>query len=105
LVLAVAGLRRHGHNDTASDEGGGNLQDDAEPISTRNGREVSEEIVRPENESTVEIARCFLRLADVDNGAFERLGCYETALWRQVAQILFTPDTVHPHNLGNRKYF
>jgi hypothetical protein len=31
----------------------------------------------------------FQRLANLDNGVFERLGRYETALWRQVAQILF----------------
>jgi hypothetical protein len=31
----------------------------------------------------------FQRLASFDNGLFERLGRYETALWRQVAQILF----------------
>jgi hypothetical protein len=37
-----------------------------------------------------EIARCFLRLANLDNGAFDRLSRYETALWRQVGQLLFT---------------
>src|SRR5439155_26057179 len=31
---------------------------------------------------------CFLRLANLDSGAFERLGRYETALWRQIVQIL-----------------
>jgi hypothetical protein len=35
------------------------------------------------------IARCFQRLANVDNGAFERLTRYETALWRQAERILF----------------
>ena len=37
-----------------------------------------------------ELARCFLRLADLDNGIFERLGRYEPALWRQVRQTIFT---------------
>jgi hypothetical protein len=37
----------------------------------------------------VGIARCFQRLAHVDNGAFERLSRYETALRRQVGQLLF----------------
>jgi transposase len=32
---------------------------------------------------------CFLRLANLDNGVFERLGRYEAALWRQVVQTLF----------------
>ena len=36
------------------------------------------------------LARCFLRLADLDNGIFERLGRYEAALWRQVRQTIFT---------------
>jgi hypothetical protein len=35
------------------------------------------------------LARRFLRLAKVDNGAFERLSRYETALWRQTAQLLW----------------
>ena len=35
-----------------------------------------------------ELTSCFLRLANLDNGVFERLGRYETALWRQIAQTL-----------------
>ena len=37
-----------------------------------------------------ELARCFLGLADLDNGMFERPGRYEAALWRQVSQTIFT---------------
>ena len=40
-----------------------------------------------------EFGRCFLRLANLDNGAFDRLSRYETALWRQLAQLLFTLDS------------
>ena len=36
-----------------------------------------------------ELTHCFQRLAHLDNGVFERLGRYEAALWRQVAQTLF----------------
>lgn len=36
------------------------------------------------------IVRRFLRLAEVDKGAFDRLGRYEAALWRQVRQTIFT---------------
>jgi hypothetical protein len=32
---------------------------------------------------------CFMRLANLDNGVFERLGRYEAALWRQIVQTLF----------------
>jgi hypothetical protein len=35
------------------------------------------------------LAHSFLRLANLDNGVFERLGRYESALARQVMQILF----------------
>jgi hypothetical protein len=36
---------------------------------------------------------CFLRLANLDSGAFERLGRYETALWRQIVQTLLALRT------------
>lgn len=36
------------------------------------------------------LARCFLGLANFDNGVFERASRYETALWRQVGQVLLT---------------
>jgi hypothetical protein len=39
--------------------------------------------------SARDLARCFLRLANLDNGVFERLGRYESALSRQVVRILF----------------
>jgi hypothetical protein len=38
--------------------------------------------------SARDLAHCFLRLANLDNGMFERLGRYESALSRQVARIL-----------------
>jgi hypothetical protein len=37
-----------------------------------------------------EIAARFLVLNRADGGAFERLNRYETALWRQVGQLLVT---------------
>ena len=36
-----------------------------------------------------EVTYCFLRLGNLDNGAFERLGRYNTRLWKQTAQTLF----------------
>jgi hypothetical protein len=39
--------------------------------------------------SARDLAHCFLGLANLDNGIFERLGQYESALSRQVARILF----------------
>jgi hypothetical protein len=46
----------------------------------------------------VELARCFLRLCNLPNFAFDRLSRYEAALWRQAGQILFALD-----NLDRRK--
>jgi len=40
------------------------------------------------NQTNTYIARSFLRLTSIDNQAFERLGRYETNLWRQTAQTL-----------------
>jgi hypothetical protein len=39
--------------------------------------------------SARDLAHCFLRLANLDDGIFERLGRYESALSRQVVRILF----------------
>jgi hypothetical protein len=36
-----------------------------------------------------DLAYCFQRLAKFDNGLLERLGRYETALWRQMVQTYF----------------
>jgi hypothetical protein len=43
-----------------------------------------------------EIARRFLQL---DSSGFERLGRYETALWRQVYQVIFVLDVLRRQNL------
>jgi hypothetical protein len=42
-----------------------------------------------------ELALRFTRLATFDDGAFERLSRYETALWRQAAQLLFALNYLH----------
>jgi hypothetical protein len=39
--------------------------------------------------SARELTYCFLRLGNLDGGAFERLGRYNAALWKQTAQTLF----------------
>ena len=38
--------------------------------------------------SARELTCCFLRLGKLNNGAFERLGRYNAALWKQTAQTL-----------------
>jgi hypothetical protein len=44
--------------------------------------------------SVRDLTCCFLRLSHNDNGAFERLGRYNAALWKQTAQTLFLLQTV-----------
>jgi hypothetical protein len=44
--------------------------------------------IRTKNQANTNIARSFLQLTNLDNQVFERLGRYETTLWRQTAQIL-----------------
>jgi hypothetical protein len=41
-----------------------------------------------------DLTRCFLRLSNVDNGAFDRLGRYNALLWKQTAQTLFLLQTI-----------
>jgi hypothetical protein len=79
LVNAMPGTKPDlGRDDHRGGSAGGPTNKDR-PIdgSSRNGS------------TNAEIARCFQRLANVDNGAFERLTRYETALWRQAERILF----------------
>ncbi len=40
------------------------------------------------------IARCFLRVARLEDGVFDRLSRYEAALWRQVGQTLFRLESL-----------
>jgi hypothetical protein len=41
-------------------------------------------------ETQTALARCFLRVINLTDDGFERLGRYEAALWRQVRQTLFS---------------
>jgi hypothetical protein len=52
-----------------------------------------------------DLARCFLRLANLPNFALDRLSRYEAILWRQVGQILFALDALDrrkPQDRGRR---
>jgi hypothetical protein len=50
--------------------------------------------VEPALDSTVELARCFLRLANLPNFALDRLSRYEATLWRQAGRILYALDAL-----------
>jgi len=79
---------------TRPDAGWSDRRVDNEPASQYAGRDdLGGATASPHNTNT-EIGRCFLRLANLDNGALDRLSRYETALWRQVGQILFTLESL-----------
>jgi hypothetical protein len=44
------------------------------------------------------LAHCFMRLANIDNGVFERLNRYESALWRQTGQTVLTIRSLVPRS-------
>jgi hypothetical protein len=44
------------------------------------------------HDASIELARCFLRLANLPNFALDRLSRYEAMLWRQAYRILFALD-------------
>jgi hypothetical protein len=46
------------------------------------------------DDATVELARCFLRLANLPNFALDRLSRYEATLWRQAGRILFALEVL-----------
>jgi hypothetical protein len=57
-------------------------------------------------EPNADLARCFLRLANLPNFALDRLSRYEATLWRQVRQILFVLDALDRHKPqeGGRRF-
>jgi hypothetical protein len=60
---------------------------------------------RSHGKSHDKIAICFLRVASLEDGVFDRLSRYEAALWRQVGQTLFTLDAFErrkPQERGRR---
>jgi len=55
--------------------------------------------VRPSSEPksvdpAIELARCFLRMANLPSYPLDRLSRYEATLWRQAGQILFALDAL-----------
>ena len=96
LVLRLASLLWRLRRATSVETGLLQIQSEistaADPEPSRPGEvcEVIEIFQSRRDSSGSELARCFLGLADLDNGIFERLGRYEAALWRQVRQTIFT---------------
>ena len=59
-----------------------------------NGTEAQPSLGPNSADPTTDLARCFLRLANLPNFALDRLSRYEATLWRQVGQILFALDAL-----------
>ena len=61
--------------------------------------------VEPAIQPNADLARCFLRLANLPNFALDRLSRYEATLWRQAGRILFALDALDrrkPQERGRR---
>jgi hypothetical protein len=54
--------------------------------------------------NALELAQRFMQLADLYNGAFERLARYEAALWRQVRQTIFTLEALRWRGASGRRW-
>jgi hypothetical protein len=52
-----------------------------------------------------ELARCFLRLANLPTYPLDRLSRYEATLWRQAGQILFALDALDRRKPQNRSRY
>ncbi len=82
---------------------------DADPDRASDGiAPVTNTVPRSEPEPidpAADLARCFLRLANLPNFALDRLSRYEAIIWRQVSQILFALhalDRRKPQDRGRR---
>jgi hypothetical protein len=80
-------------------------RDNYESTATPNGRLVSKSIPPAHRPIVSEIAGCFLRLVNFNNGAFERIGRYEAMLWRQTRQLLFTLEVLQRKDLNRIERF
>ena len=56
----------------------------------------------PAVDPSVELTRCFLRLANLPNFALDRLSRYEATLWRQARQTLLALDVLDRHKPQER---
>ena len=55
-------------------------------------------------DSTIDFARCFLRLANLPNFALDRLSRYEATLWRQAGRILYALEALDRRKPQERRY-
>jgi hypothetical protein len=84
-----------------------NHQRNPAPRDFANATEAAPELnsIGPALNATVELTRCFLRLANLPNFALDRLSRYEATLWRQSRQILLALDALDRRNHENEHTF
>jgi hypothetical protein len=56
------------------------------------------------HDGSVELARCFLRLANLPNFALDRLSRYEATLWRQAGRILYALEALERRKPQERSW-
>jgi hypothetical protein len=74
-----------------------------ESLGTTNGTQDLASSGRQSADPAIDLARCFLRLANLPSYPLDRLSRYEAVLWRQAAQILFALDALDRRKPQDRR--
>ena len=102
-LTALFRLRKRGTNEEfyeSRNDGGGNHDTFENDIGVDVNVNVNSVSPAPTIQS--DVARDFLRVANLKNGVFDRLGRYEMTLWCQVRQMLFTLEGMRWRSLSTR---
>ena len=76
---------------------------DRASLGTTNGTQNIGSSGRQSVDPAIDLARCFLRLANLPSYPLDRLSRYEAVLWRQAGQILFALDALDRRNPQDRR--
>jgi hypothetical protein len=76
---------------------------DRTSLGTANGTQALPSSGRQCVDPAIDLARCFLRLANLPSYPLDRLSRYEAVLWRQASQILFALDALDRRKPQDRR--
>jgi len=76
---------------------------DRASLGTANGTQALPRSGRVCVDPAIDLARCFLRLANLPSYPLDRLSRYEAVLWRQACQILFALDALDRRKPQDRR--
>ena len=76
---------------------------DRASLGTTNGTRDLADSGRQSVDPAIDLARCFLRLANLPSYPLDRLSRYEAILWRQTCQILFALDALDRRKPQDRR--